>query len=60
MVELAEVKDLNSLKTFSFSFIRNLHIYRDFIQNGDLGELRAFRASFGFPRFLTVRIYVVH
>ena len=51
MVELAEVKDLALLENFQFQFHSQFAYLRDFIQSEEFGELRAFRASFGFPPF---------
>lgn len=48
---LAQKKRLVLLENFQFRFHRQLEFLNEVIKNGDIGELRNVRSSFGFPPF---------
>jgi len=51
MVETARKHSLALEENFAFAFHSQHQVIRDMIVNGELGEIRCFRSSFGFPPF---------
>ncbi len=51
VVALAKEKKLVLMENFMFTYHSQHQFIFDLIQNGELGELRCFRSSFGFPPF---------
>lgn len=50
LVELAEKKGLALHENYMFAFHKQLEEVREIIANGDIGNVRLYRVSFGFPR----------
>jgi len=50
LVELAEKKGLAIHENYMFAFHKQLEEIRQMIANGDIGDVRLYRVSFGFPR----------
>jgi len=51
MVEKAKAKQLLIMEDFMFLYHSQHQFVKDLIQQGEIGELRCFRSSFGFPPF---------
>ena len=51
LVDLAEAKGLVLMESFQFRFHQQMRIISESVANGELGELRSFKSSFGFPPF---------
>lgn len=51
MVTLARRNDLLLMENFQFRFHTQTQWVRDYIAQGNIGEIRCFRSSFGFPPF---------
>lgn len=51
MISLAREKQLLLMENFQFRFHSQHKTVRNIISNGELGEIRCIRASFGFPPF---------
>lgn len=51
MVQLAKDKNLLLIENFQFRFHSQHKWVKDIIANGDIGDVRCFRSSFGFPPF---------
>lgn len=49
MVDLAKAKNLLIMENFMFLYHRQHQFVKDLINRGEIGELRCFRSSFGFP-----------
>ena len=49
--QLARKKKLILVENFQFRFHPQLQLIKDMIKKGEIGELRCFRSSFGFPPF---------
>lgn len=51
LVDLAASKGLVLMESFQFRFHKQMRMICESLANGDLGELRSFKSSFGFPPF---------
>jgi len=49
MVEIAREKDLLIMENFMFLYHNQHQLVKDLIKKGEIGEIRCFRSSFGFP-----------
>jgi predicted dehydrogenase len=49
MVDLAQQRNLLLMENFMFVHHKQHQIVRELIEKGEIGELRSFRSSFGFP-----------
>ncbi len=49
--DLAAKRKLALVENFQFRFHPQLKLIKSIVDNGDIGELRCFRSSFGFPPF---------
>jgi dTDP-3,4-didehydro-2,6-dideoxy-alpha-D-glucose 3-reductase len=50
LVQLAAVKNLAFHENYMFAFHQQLATINDIIQSGEIGDVRLYRISFGFPR----------
>jgi predicted dehydrogenase len=51
IVKLAKAKNLVVVENFQFQHHSQHQVVKKMIENGEIGELRSFRSSFGFPPF---------
>ena len=51
LISLAKEKQLVVLESFQFRFHKQLKSIQESLKDGIIGEVRSFRASFGFPPF---------
>jgi len=51
VIELAKQKNVLIMENFMFPFHSQQQYVRDLIDAGEIGEIRSFRSSFGFPPF---------
>lgn len=49
---MAAEKNLVLVENFQFRFHRQISVIKDLLKEGEIGELRSVRSSFGFPPFL--------
>jgi len=53
LIELAGINNLAVHENYMFAFHDQLNVIHDIVRNGEIGDVRLFRISFGFPRRAT-------
>lgn len=53
LIESARINNLAVHENYMFAFHNQLNVIHDIVQNGEIGDVRLYRISFGFPRRAT-------